>query len=433
MSAMRYAAFFVVALSFLIPSSASAAFVPLVSNKGCTAASAGNPTGEKSFSFASGAEEVKAYLDSKVACPSACFHETVTLEVGALGIKTDIRGINACTRTEKDPNAEDAVKDKRGCGKGLTPPTVTVKVTGLVQKQYPAKSRCDAENIAAAIDAVSKGDLNGAQAALERLAESPDLPPELRGAVSGNQSLINAFVQTGVTAQEAERIIQSDPAAAVDYIQAIAQNNPGAISASAARLNLNPMITAAQQQAVLRAVQQSVPQQQAPAQQAPNAASTFADGAVSDIVKAKCAIASIESGSCQGNHYLRGPITRRGDRAYGKYQVMGANVPSWTMRSCGRAYSPEAFLRDPQCQEKVFETIFSEHVRSCGSYEGAASKWFSGRCQITNSNDGYTSVSTYVRELHNAVRLGCKPAVFWTESVFAGKSIRRDTGPEHHL
>src|SRR5688500_8767678 len=45
------------------------------------------------------------------------------------------------------------------------------------------------------------------------------------------------------------------------------------------------------------------------------------------------AIAGIESG---GRYNAIGPRTKNGDRAYGKYQVMGNNVPVWTKAALGR-------------------------------------------------------------------------------------------------
>src|SRR5882672_2502413 len=53
------------------------------------------------------------------------------------------------------------------------------------------------------------------------------------------------------------------------------------------------------------------------------------------------AISGIESG---GRYDLLGPVTKTGDRAYGKYQVMGANVGPWTKEVLGKELSPDEFL-----------------------------------------------------------------------------------------
>jgi hypothetical protein len=95
-----------------------------------------------------------------------------------------------------------------------------------------------------------------------------------------------------------------------------------------------------------------------------------------DIERAKSAISGIESG---GRYEALGPMTGRGDRAYGKYQVMGANIPSWTEEALGRRLNPEEFLKDRDAQEKVFEHHFGKSVQKYGNPYDAASVWFSGR------------------------------------------------------
>src|SRR5690348_11620676 len=60
------------------------------------------------------------------------------------------------------------------------------------------------------------------------------------------------------------------------------------------------------------------------------------------------AISANESG---GNYGALGPVTRTGDRAYGKYQVMGANIPQWTAEVLGHAMTPQQFLASPQAQD----------------------------------------------------------------------------------
>jgi hypothetical protein len=95
-----------------------------------------------------------------------------------------------------------------------------------------------------------------------------------------------------------------------------------------------------------------------------------------DMNRAKQAIAGIESG---GKYDALGPITRNGDRAFGKYQVMGANIPAWTKEALGQSMTPAEFLADPEAQERVFETQFGKNVAKYGNPADAASVWFSGR------------------------------------------------------
>jgi len=99
-------------------------------------------------------------------------------------------------------------------------------------------------------------------------------------------------------------------------------------------------------------------------------------GARLNMPAAKEAIANIESG---GDYSAIGPVTKSGDRAYGKYQVMGANIPSWTKQALGKSLTPEQFLADKDAQEKVFEDQFTRNTAKYGSAQDAASVWFSGK------------------------------------------------------
>ncbi len=85
-------------------------------------------------------------------------------------------------------------------------------------------------------------------------------------------------------------------------------------------------------------------------------------------------ISNIESG---GKYDALGPTTKSGDRAYGKYQVMGANIPVWTKEILGAPMSPEEFLSNPQAQDAVFQGKFGQYAEKYGP-EGAAQAWFGG-------------------------------------------------------
>lgn len=90
------------------------------------------------------------------------------------------------------------------------------------------------------------------------------------------------------------------------------------------------------------------------------------------------AIANIESRG-SGGYSALGPLTKKGDRAYGRYQVMGDNLPSWTKEALGRQLSPDEFLADSQAQDKVFDHFFGKSVEKYGNPLDAASVWFTGR------------------------------------------------------
>lgn len=97
---------------------------------------------------------------------------------------------------------------------------------------------------------------------------------------------------------------------------------------------------------------------------------------------AASAIAGIESG---GKYDLLGPVTKTGDRAYGKYQVMGANIPEWTKTHLGQPMTPEQFLASPEAQDAVFKGQFGQYSQKYGP-EGAARAWFAGEGGMNNPN-----------------------------------------------
>lgn len=94
------------------------------------------------------------------------------------------------------------------------------------------------------------------------------------------------------------------------------------------------------------------------------------------------AIAGIESG---GKYDAMGPVTKTGDRAHGKYQVMGANIGPWSQEALGRQLSPQEFLADPKAQDAVFNHRFGQYNQKYGP-EGAARAWFAGEKGMNNPN-----------------------------------------------
>lgn len=105
-------------------------------------------------------------------------------------------------------------------------------------------------------------------------------------------------------------------------------------------------------------------------------ASALGGGGGGDLSSAADAIAKIESG---GRYNATGPVTKNGDRAYGKYQVMGNNIPQWTKEALGQEMTPEQFVASPQAQDAVFKHRFGGYLDKTGSPSDAASMWFTGR------------------------------------------------------
>lgn len=135
---------------------------------------------------------------------------------------------------------------------------------------------------------------------------------------------------------------------------------------------------------------------------------TGAGGATAAVPgDAGSAIASIESGG-SGNYAALGPVTKSGDRAYGRYQIMGANIPQWTQAALGRSLTPEQFAADPAAQDATFKHRFGQYVAKYGP-EGAARAWFAGEGGMNNPNARDqlgTSVADYSRKFTAAYNPG---------------------------
>jgi len=116
------------------------------------------------------------------------------------------------------------------------------------------------------------------------------------------------------------------------------------------------------------------------------------------------ATAAIESGG--GNYNAIGPKTQKGDYAYGKYQVMGANIPEWSEAATGKRMTPAEFLNDKEAQEQVFRHRFGSYLQQTGNPQDAAAMWFSGR-PLAEAGDrkdvNNVSVQSYVDRFNNAM------------------------------
>lgn len=106
------------------------------------------------------------------------------------------------------------------------------------------------------------------------------------------------------------------------------------------------------------------------------------------------AIAEQES----GGRYNAVGVWVGGDRAYGKYQVMGANIPSWTAKYFGKRLTPNQFLNNPSAQEAVAKGVLKSYYNKYGA-RGAASAWYSGNPSLsesTRAQPGGPSIKGYV-------------------------------------
>jgi hypothetical protein len=113
------------------------------------------------------------------------------------------------------------------------------------------------------------------------------------------------------------------------------------------------------------------------------------------------AIAAVESmGS--GDYEAIGPVVKKGmykgQRAYGRYQVMEGNIAPWTKAALGKSLTVEEFMADPKAQDAVALHQLQMSKNKHGTWEDAASVWFSGRPMASagNASDGYTTVPEYI-------------------------------------
>jgi len=124
------------------------------------------------------------------------------------------------------------------------------------------------------------------------------------------------------------------------------------------------------------------------------------------IEQAQEAIGQFESG---GRYNLEGPEVfdkktgRSRGRALGKYQVMPENLPEWLGEAGMKPMTKEEFLRSPTAQDQLFNFKFGQFMKKHGSFNEAASVWFTGQPMakagnVTDAQPGYkgTSAPAYI-------------------------------------
>jgi hypothetical protein len=117
------------------------------------------------------------------------------------------------------------------------------------------------------------------------------------------------------------------------------------------------------------------------------------------ISRIASAIGQVES---SGRYDALGQTTKSGDRAYGKYQIMGNNIPAWSKEVLGYSVTPQQFLADPQLQDKIAQAKMAQYHQKYGNAGDVASAWFSGRPLRNNRSRDITgtSVPDYVNRVY---------------------------------
>lgn len=113
------------------------------------------------------------------------------------------------------------------------------------------------------------------------------------------------------------------------------------------------------------------------------------------------AIGGQESGGNYG-------AVNRDSGALGKYQIMPANVASWSRMALGRSITPQQFLQNPQLQEKIAQYMLNMYYQRYGA-AGAAVAWYAGEgtarrymqnpSGYTSPQGNYPSIAGYVQSV----------------------------------
>lgn len=124
----------------------------------------------------------------------------------------------------------------------------------------------------------------------------------------------------------------------------------------------------------------------------------------------KKGIAGVESEG-SGGYAALGPVINsglyKGDRAYGKYQVMGKNISQWSKEALGRSIGIQEFLNNPQLQETIFASQSEKNYAKYGNWDDVAAVWFSGKPATGNiSSDGFNTVPEYITKYRNKMGVG---------------------------
>jgi hypothetical protein len=146
------------------------------------------------------------------------------------------------------------------------------------------------------------------------------------------------------------------------------------------------------------------------------------------IEQAQEAIGQFESG---GRYNLVGVETKHG-RALGKYQVMEEFLPEFLKSAGMPAMTRDEFLKSPSAQDQLFASRFGQYMKETGSFNDAASKWFSGKtmAEAGDRKDALgTTVPGYVSNV-NAILARNAPLA---QKVAEGTKLATAAAPDDPL
>lgn len=147
------------------------------------------------------------------------------------------------------------------------------------------------------------------------------------------------------------------------------------------------------------------------------------------------AIKQQESG---GNYGALGQYVG-GDRAYGAYQIMGNNIPTWTQQALGYSLTPEQYLANKQAQNQTAKYHLWNYFKRYGP-EDAARAWNQGvagmQASPQNGADYANSVMGYMNQYgyQNPTSVGHSGVGGrgWMSPLQGALNITSDFGPRTH-
>lgn len=127
-----------------------------------------------------------------------------------------------------------------------------------------------------------------------------------------------------------------------------------------------------------------------------------------------------------GNYKALGPVINSGmytgDRAYGKYQIMGKNVPEWSQKYLGKKLTADQLYQDEKLQDELMRKRAQELYSKYGNWEDVASVHFTGQPlkKAGNVKDQLgTTAPKYVQDVLAFMR-GDSPAVQYQSPLTPG-------------
>ena len=123
------------------------------------------------------------------------------------------------------------------------------------------------------------------------------------------------------------------------------------------------------------------------------------------------ALAAVESRG-SGDYAAVGPVVTKGQykgqRAYGRYQVMEGNIGPWSKEVMGRPYTKEEWMANKDgVQDKVTASRLAASYHKHGTWEDAASVWFTGQplSKGGNRSDGNLTGNQYVAKFQKHFKM----------------------------